>query len=67
MTHAPADELAALEAELARQNEELDVTYAALRELGDVQLSIPSEMLEEIDHVTNPVPPPPPIQHYIRA
>jgi len=67
MTHTNPDPLAALEAVLARQDEELERAYGAIRDLGDVQLSIPSEMLDEIDAATNPIPPPALIQHFIRA
>ncbi len=67
MTHTSPEPLAALEAALARQDDEMERAYASLRDLGDVQIAIPSEMLEEIDHATTPVPPPAPIQHFIRV
>ena len=49
MSQSPADELAALEAELARQNEQLEQTFDAMRALGDVELGISPSMLDAID------------------
>jgi hypothetical protein len=44
--------MAALEAELLRQNAALTEFNDALRSLGDVELQVPAAFLEELDEVT---------------
>lgn len=43
------------EAELARQDAQFDAFAQALTSLGDVQLGVPHEVLEELDAATKPM------------
>lgn len=46
--------LASIEAELARQDEQLEAFEEAITALGDVQLAVPDDFFDEIDALATP-------------
>lgn len=48
------EQLKAIEAELARQDEEWNQIHATLMSLGDVKLAVPQTFLDEIEELARP-------------
>lgn len=55
------DRLAAIHAEIQRQDAQFDAFEKTLKELGDAMLAVPTEILEDLDATATPFNPVTPV------